>query len=168
MQLQEAQERFVQSWGTLGSSWGINRTMAQIHALLLITAEPISTDDIMERLNISRGNANMNLRALIDWALIHKVHKPGERMEYFGAEKDMWHVAMRIMRERRKRELEPIMDTLMQLKRVEGNDSADKKEFERVIQDIDDLADRADTVMRKMERADQNWFLTKVLKLFSN
>ena len=72
MNLEEAKNKFIQSWGTLGSQWGINRTMSQIHALLLVSAEPLSAEDVMEQLNISRGNANMNLRALMDWGLVTK------------------------------------------------------------------------------------------------
>ena len=83
MQLDEAKEKFTQSWGTLGSSWGINRTMAQIHALLLVTNKPLCAEDIMASLQISRGNANMNLRALMDWGLVHKEFKTGERREFF-------------------------------------------------------------------------------------
>ncbi|MCB0624548.1 MAG: transcriptional regulator, partial [Saprospiraceae bacterium] len=81
MDLREGKEKFIQSWGALGSSWGVNRTMAQIHALLLISPEALSADEIMEDLMVSRGNANMNLRALIDWGLVYKELKPGERKE---------------------------------------------------------------------------------------
>ena len=70
MELPEAKERFIQAWGGFGSQWGINRSMAQVHALLLVSPDPLSTEDVMEQLNISRGNANMNLRALIDWNLV--------------------------------------------------------------------------------------------------
>src|SRR6188474_963118 len=112
MKLNEAQDKFIQAWGTLGSSWGINRTMAQIHALLLVSPDALSTEEIMEDLNISRGNANMNIRALLDWNLVYKELKPGERREYFSAEKDIWKVATQVIRERRKRELEPVLKVL--------------------------------------------------------
>jgi DNA-binding transcriptional regulator GbsR (MarR family) len=112
MTLQEGKEKFIQSWGTLGSNWGINRTMAQIHALLLISQEALSADDIIEELQISRGNANMNIRALIDWGLVYKELKPGERREFFVAEKDMWEVVKNIIIQRKKRELEPMLRVL--------------------------------------------------------
>ena len=89
MKLTEGKEKFIQAWGTLGSSWGINRTMAQVHALLLIAPESLCAEDIMEELNISRGNANMNIRALMDWRLISKELKSEERKEFFSAEKDI-------------------------------------------------------------------------------
>src|SRR5438046_438408 len=108
MKYNEAKDKFIQVWGKLGSSWGINRTMAQVHALLLISPEPLSDEDIMEELKISRGNANMNLRELINWGLVEKEHVKGERREFFSAEKDIWKVAMQIAKERKKRELEPV------------------------------------------------------------
>src|SRR5687767_12397122 len=123
MQLQEAQEKFIQAWGTLGSNWGINRTMAQIHALLLISPSALSTEEVMEQLNISRGNANMNIRTLIDWGLLYKELKSGERREFFYAEKDMWKVFKQIAKERRKRELEPIFKILDDISQVEGDAS---------------------------------------------
>src|ERR1700741_4977652 len=101
MKYNEAKDKFIQTWGTLGSSWGISRTMAQVHALLLISPEPLSTEEIMEDLKISRGNSNMNVRDLIDWGLVYKELKAGERKEFFRAEKDIWKVAKQIIKERR-------------------------------------------------------------------
>ena len=77
--LNEARSRFLQCWGEMGSCWGINKTMAQIHALLMVHEEPLSTDEVMRELNISRGNANMNLRSLVDWGLVRRSFKKGER-----------------------------------------------------------------------------------------
>src|SRR3954471_20846731 len=99
MELKEAKDKFLNAWGTLGSNWGINRTMAQIHALLLISPNSLSAEEIMEDLKISRGNANMNLRDLIDWGLIYKEIKAGERKEFFHAEKDIWKAAKQIIKE---------------------------------------------------------------------
>src|SRR5215213_9868774 len=126
MKLAEARNQFIASWGAFGSQWGINRTMAQIHALLLVSADALSADDIMEQLNISRGNANMNIRELINWGLVERILQPGERKEYFTAEKDIWRVARQIVKERKKRELEPMIKMLDQLGHVEG-DKKDKK-----------------------------------------
>ena len=87
MKLSEAKQQFVQSWGSLATQWGINKTMAQVHALMMCTSGPLNQDQIMEQLDISRGNANMNIRELINWGLIERVILPGERKEYFTAEK---------------------------------------------------------------------------------
>src|SRR5580698_6523485 len=125
MQLAEAKARFIADWGRFGSNWGINRTMAQIHALLLVSPDPLNADEVMEQLNISRGNANMNLRELIDWGLVERVILPGERKEFFCAEKDIWKVSRQIVKERKKRELDPMIKLLGQLSDVEG-DKRDK------------------------------------------
>src|SRR5699024_8867951 len=105
---EEALEQFVLLWGEMASAWGINKTMAQIHALLYAESDPLDTDTIMQRLDISRGNANMNLRSLIKWQLIHKVHFKGQRKDFFTAEKDVWNIVATIVRERQHREVAPI------------------------------------------------------------
>ncbi len=109
---EEALARFILFWGEMASSWGINRTMAQIHALLYAVEEPLDTDDIMAWLQISRGNANMNLRSLMNWNLVRKVHVPGSRKDYFAAEKDVWEITAQIIRERERREIRPVIQQL--------------------------------------------------------
>ena len=167
MKLEEAKRNFVEAWGTLGTNWGINRTMAQIHALLMVSEQPLSTDEIMEILDISRGNANMNTRALIDWGLAERKIKLGERMEFFVGEKDIWKVAVKIIRERRKREIDPLRTTLRDLKMIDDKD--DKKEeyarFMKLLDDIDGFADSADRIADKMVLADKNWFFGTMMKL---
>lgn len=103
---------FVRRWGEMAQSWGISRTMAEIHALLFIATEPLCTDDVMEQLAVSRGSASTNLRQLINWGLIHRIHRRTDRKEYFEAEKDVWQMFETITRERRRREVEPIVETL--------------------------------------------------------
>jgi DNA-binding transcriptional regulator GbsR (MarR family) len=115
MELAEAKLKFIEAWGKLGSEWGINRTMAQVHALLLISPDALTTEEIMEQLSISRGNANMTLRDLISWGLVEKQHKAGERKEYFFAEKDTWAIARQVAQERKKRELDPMLKILNEL-----------------------------------------------------
>ena len=107
-----ANSLFIRRWGEMGATWGISRTMAEIHALLYLAAEPLCTDDIMDRLAISRGSASMNLRELENWGLIQRIHRRGDRKEYFEAEKDVWQMSETIMRERRRREVLPIMETI--------------------------------------------------------
>ena len=107
--LTDAVDRFVQLWGTMASAWGINRTMAQLHALLYATERPLDTDAIMARLSISRGNANVNLRQLVAWGLVGRVQMHGSRKDYFVAEQDVWALTATIIREREKRELRPVV-----------------------------------------------------------
>lgn len=164
MELEEAKKKFIHSWGVLGSNWGINRTMAQVHALLLISNEPISTEDIMEELQISRGNANMNLRALIDWGIVSKEFKPGERREYFVGDKDIWAVARQIARERRKKEIEPLLKVLEEAKEVKGRDK-ETKEFKQLVSDIEDFTSKVDGMFDKFIRSDEHWFYKTMLNM---
>lgn len=167
MNLTEAKQQFIQSWGVFGSNWGINRTMAQIHALLLIAPEALNADEVMEQLQISRGNANMNIRELMNWGIVDKVLKPGDRKEYFSAEKDIWKVAMRIMKERKKRELDPIINTMEDLKQVEADKKdAESKAFIDTMIQIQKFAKQADGALAGLIKADENWFTGTLLKLF--
>jgi DNA-binding transcriptional regulator GbsR (MarR family) len=167
MKLTEAKQQFISSWGAFGTHWGINRTMAQIHALLLVSPDPVTQDDIMEELNISRGNVNMNIRELISWGLVERVILPGERKEYFSAEKDIWKVVKMIVKERKKRELEPMLQLLDKLEEVEG-DKRDKniKSFVDTVSSIKKLGRQADKTLDTMIRADESWFVGGLMKLF--
>ncbi len=164
MDVHEGKEKFVQSWGTLGTQWGINRTMAQVHALLLISKYSLCAEEIMADLKISRGNANMNIRALMDWGLVYKELKPGERKEYFVAEKDMWDVVKKIIIQRKKKELEPMLKVLNEITGVEGN-CEHSEEFCKVIKDIKMFSCKADSALETLTRADANWFVGTFLKM---
>lgn len=110
--LTEAQELFILEWGNMGTSWGINRTMAQIHSLLYITGERLTMDQIIERLKISRGNASMNLRELMGWGMIRRFKRPGDRRDVYFSEHDVWHILARVVRERKRREIDPTVTAL--------------------------------------------------------
>jgi DNA-binding transcriptional regulator GbsR (MarR family) len=167
MKLTEAKQQFISSWGAFGTHWGINRTMAQIHALLLVSPDPLTQDDIMEELNISRGNTNMNIRELINWGLVERVLLSGERKEYFTAEKDIWKVVKQIVKERKKRELEPMLQLLDKLEEVDG-DKRDKnvKAFVDTISGIKKLGKQADKTLDTMIRAEESWFVGALMKVF--
>jgi DNA-binding transcriptional regulator GbsR (MarR family) len=167
MKLTEAKQQFISSWGAFGTHWGINRTMAQIHALLLISPDPMTQDDIMDELNISRGNTNMNIRELINWMLVERILLPGERKEYFIAEKDIWKVVKQIVKERKKRELEPMLQLLDKLEEVDG-DKKDKniKSFIEAVSSIKKLGKQADKTLDVMIRAEESWFLGTLMKFF--
>src|SRR5258705_1115853 len=167
MKLTEAKQQFISSWGAFGTHWGINRTMAQIHALLLVSPAPLTQDDMMEELNISRGNTNMNIRELINWGLVERVLLSGERKEYFIAEKDIWKVVKQIVKERKKRELEPMLQLLDKLEDVEG-DKKDKKvkTFVDTISSIKKLGRQADKTLDTLVKADEHWFLGTMMKFF--
>ncbi|GJQ29378.1 MAG: hypothetical protein HBSAPP03_12620 [Phycisphaerae bacterium] len=114
--LREAQDRFVAVWGQMAGAWGVSRTMAEVHALLYIVGEPMNTDDVMERLQISRGNASMSLRALLDWGIVERAHKRGDRKEYFVAEQDVWTLFRAIVRQRITREVDPLLAALYEIR----------------------------------------------------
>ena len=130
-QLRTAQDLFIRRWGEMGQTWGINRTMAEIHALLYITAQPLCTDDVMERLHISRGNASMSLRALCDWGIIRRLHKRGERREYFESLSDVWEMFSIIAAERKRREMDPVLETIKQCKKMLDEGSLGKSAASR-------------------------------------
>ncbi|HXD93698.1 MAG TPA: transcriptional regulator, partial [Bacteroidia bacterium] len=109
MQLSEPKQQFINAWGTMASNWGISRSMAQVHAILLSSSVPLNTNQIMDELQISRGSANTNLRELMDWELIWKIHKSGERLEYFEAEKDPWKIFKYIARAKKRKEIDPLL-----------------------------------------------------------
>ncbi|HLO52993.1 MAG TPA: helix-turn-helix domain-containing protein [Saprospiraceae bacterium] len=165
MNYQETKEEFIQLWGSLGSNWGINKAMAQIHAILLASENPMTTDEIMEELKISRSNSNLNIRALIDWGLVYKKHVAGDRKEYFIAEKDMWQVAIKIMRERRKREIEPLIRDLKRLSDFETKSYEDKK-FKNLLDQTVELSEKLSSIGNAVEKVDKNSFFKWIMKLF--
>jgi len=118
VQLRTAQDLFIRRWGEMGATWGINRTQAEIHAFLYIVGLPLCTDDVMERLNISRGNASMSLRALCDWGIIRRQHRRGERREYFESLGDVWEMFSIIAAERKRREMDPVLETIRQCQQM--------------------------------------------------
>jgi DNA-binding transcriptional regulator GbsR (MarR family) len=111
-ELDRVRERFILHWGEMAPLWGINRTMGQIHALLLISPESLSANEIMNELQISRGNVSMALRELIAWGIVSRVHIKGERREFYTTEKDVWKMFRIIARERKKREVDPTINVL--------------------------------------------------------
>jgi DNA-binding transcriptional regulator GbsR (MarR family) len=110
--LEEVEQEFVDLWDTMSSLWGISPTMARIHGLLYITGAALSMDDIMERLAISRGNVSMNLSKLVEWGLVRRVHKRGDRRDYYESLSDVWEMFTLVASQRKRREIDPILTTL--------------------------------------------------------
>lgn len=164
MELHEGKAKFIESWGTMATDWGINRTMAQVHALLLIAPEALTADEVMQELNISRGNANMNLRALIDWGLVFKQLRAGERKEYFVAEKDIWEVVRRIILRRKQRELEPMLKILDELSSVKG-DTPEATNFARMVSDLKMFTHKANQTLDVFAKSNADWFTNIFLRM---
>ena len=165
MEFKEAKNKFIQTWGALGSQWGINKTMAQIHALLMVSHEPVSMEDIMEELQISRGNASMNLRALMDWGIAYKEYKAGERREFFTAEKDLDELAVKISRERSKREIKPALKVLKEVSSIKSDNTEAEKHFVDQTTKLYDFVLKADNVLDKITEYKDNWLAKLVVKI---
>jgi DNA-binding transcriptional regulator GbsR (MarR family) len=110
--LHQVEDQFVDLWDTMSRLWGISSTMARIHGLLYITGAALSMDDIMERLAISRGNVSMNLSKLVEWGLVRRVHKRGDRRDYYESLTDVWEMFTLVANQRKRREIDPILTTL--------------------------------------------------------
>lgn len=165
MKLEEAKQQFIDTWGALGSEWGINKSVAQVHALLLSSSNPISTDEIMKSLVISRGNANMSIRQLIDYGIVYKKHIAGDRKEYFVAEKDVLKWAMKIAIMRKKKELDPVMDILKELSVATANEKSDDgKEFHNTVKEIQELTEQLEKIANKVFASNRADLLIKLFK----
>ncbi|MBF8150334.1 ArsR family transcriptional regulator [Winogradskyella sp. F6397] len=165
MEYQEAKEKFISTWGSLGSLWGINKAMAQIQALLFISTQPLSMEDIMEDLKISRGNTSMNLRHLMDWGIVTKVIVSGERKEFFTTEKDVQELARTVAKERSRREIRPVIKVLEEVSSIKDDGTEKSKELIKQTKALNQLTQDLDTLMNKMVNQKQNWLTKSVLKL---
>jgi DNA-binding transcriptional regulator GbsR (MarR family) len=111
-QAEQLIKQFVEHWGLMARAWGINSTMGELFALLYITGKDWTADDLRHWLGVSRGNVSMNLRELLSWGVVHKVHRAGERRELFRAETEVWTLFRKILTERKRRELDPTLHVL--------------------------------------------------------
>ncbi|HKK40706.1 MAG TPA: hypothetical protein VJ949_14890 [Cryomorphaceae bacterium] len=166
MEIKEAQLEFIQTWGSLGSSWGIPKSMAQIHALLISTPHELTAEEIMDRVKISRGNANINLRELNNWRLVAKVNKLGERKEFFKADHDIWNMARNIVIERKKRELEPVMRFLNNMESTDftGNEM-EIAHFKNLVSELKEFVQQLDKLSEMAIRFNDNVVFKKMIKM---
>jgi DNA-binding transcriptional regulator GbsR (MarR family) len=165
MEYQEAKEKFISTWGSLGTLWGINKAMAQIQALLFISTKSLSMEDIMEQLQISRGNTSMNLRQLMDWGIVTKELVPGERKEFFKTEKDVQELARIIAKERSRREIQPVVKILKEVSAIKDDGTEKTKELIKQTTALYDLTETADAMLNKIVSHQQNWLTRSLIKL---
>lgn len=150
--LNEVRDNFIAQWGTFGSHWGINRTMAQIHALLMTGTEALSTDEVMQRLSVSRGNAHTNLKELVSWGLVRIVIKKGDRKEYFDAERDVWKIFTIILRERQRREIDPALELLRNCQEeTKGLKGAEAEVFRNQVKELEHFVSFARNIGSKVD-----------------
>lgn len=144
---QEEFERFIETWGSMGQFWGINRSMARIHAYILLSEGPVDLDSVSEHLSISRGNASMSLKELRNWGVIKRVHVAGDRKDYYVSEPDMWKMFFRIGIERKKREFDPLLESLRDI--IEEGDVGSSEKVSGRLNDMEGILSTMDKVMVK-------------------
>lgn len=160
--LKSVEDQFILAWGRMSAAWGINRTMAQIHALLLISGRPYSMDQIIERLHISRGNASMNLRDLCDWGLITRFRNPGDRKDIYQCQGDILDMIVRVIRERKRREIDPTFGVIRDCLAMIPEDQKLTSEGEEIshrlegLLEVFGLADRIYSQMFETEQSNRD------------
>ena len=138
--LNDAKDEFIAQWGALGTQWGINRTMAQIHALLMTSPRAMCTDQVMEKLEVSRGNAHTNLKELVNWGLVRMIVIRGDRRDFYEAEKDVWQIFTIIARERKRREIEPALALLNKCaEETKGLKGEEAETFHRQVKELEEF-----------------------------
>jgi DNA-binding transcriptional regulator GbsR (MarR family) len=142
--LRDAHAAFIAAWGDMATTWGVPRSMAEVHALLFIDGGSFNTDQLMARLGISRGNASMTTRTLVEWGIVQRSHCKDDRRDYFRAEQDVWRLFATVIRTRKRREVDPLVALVDRCRaaasKVPQDASADARErtrdFERKLEDI--------------------------------
>ncbi|MBS1717412.1 MAG: MarR family transcriptional regulator [Armatimonadetes bacterium] len=154
--LERAEDLFILEWERMSSSWGINRTMAQIHALLFITGRPMDVNDIILRLGISRGNASMNLRELLDWGIVRRWRRPGDRKDLYISEADPWQMFVRVVRERKRREIDPTMDAIKEVISKLPNEKTEQVAIMRTrLESLMEIFDLIDVAYKQVFSSDE-------------
>jgi DNA-binding transcriptional regulator GbsR (MarR family) len=138
---------FVESWGSMGSLWGINRSMARVQALLLATKEPLGLEEVASELKMSRGNASMCLKELRNWGVVRRINLTGERRDFYIAETDIWSMAFRIATERKKREFDPALQALRKVLNSTGKDDEIVRER---LGELEELLASVDRVLQRV------------------
>ena len=134
--LSSVQQKFILHWGEMGTSWGINRTVAQVHALLFISPKPLNADDIVDTLGVARSNVSTSLKELQGWGIVKRVHLPSDQRDHFESMKDVWKMFRVVLDERKKREIDP---TMRMLRECIAEADADKETDEYTEQRLRDL-----------------------------
>lgn len=165
--LSQIQEAFINQWGVLGAQWGVTKTMGQIQALLMVSEEPLTTDDMMTRLQISRGNAHGGIKDLVNWGLAQKVIVKGDRKDYYTAEKDPWQIFFIVARERRRREIEPLLKLLHEVQSESAPLRSNQgKAFHHQMNELVDFVELGDAALKTVANAERSrlsrWLLNLI------
>jgi len=164
--LEQSKDEFIAEWGALGPAWGMTRTIARIHALLMVSDHPLTTDDIMEALTISRGGTHGALKELAAMGIVQSAIRKGERKETFVGEKDPWKVFCAIMRERKRREVEPVLAVLDRcLEATTDLKGEAARSFTHQLLQLKDFVDAGDRVMEKIGNSERGTILKWMMGL---
>lgn len=163
MELSATLSRFVLHWGEMGTRWGVNRTVAQIHALLYITGRPMHAEEIADTLSVARSNVSTSIRELQGWNLVKLVHLAGDRRDHFETATDVWELLRTVVRERQRREIAPTVQVLRELL-ADPAISKDPADAKRRMRETLELLETLTAWSDEMLRLDTDT-LTKVLKL---
>lgn len=163
--VRRAQDQFILEWERMSSSWGINRTMAQIHALLFVTGKALDVNEIIQRLDISRGNASMNLRELMDWGIVKRFRRPGDRKDSYASETEPWQMFVRVVRERKRREIDPTADAIRECLQLlpESDQSEDAKVLRARLEGLLDVFGIIDAAYKQAFASDEALNMLKSL-----
>lgn len=164
MEFTEAKQEFVKKWGDFAVTWGVNKTLGQIHGLLLVSNKPLASEEIKNHLSISSGSVNMNLRALLEWELIYKTKITENRKEYFEAEKNIWKVFCQIVHQRKRKELDPMIEILIKMTEVEGT-CDESKEFCKVVKDLSLFSSKAEVALSNIIKSEPNFLVSAYMKM---
>jgi DNA-binding transcriptional regulator GbsR (MarR family) len=134
--LSPVEQKFILHWGEMGTRWGVNRTVAQVHALLYISPRPLNADDIVEALGVARSNVSTSLKELQGWGIVKLVHVLGDKRDHFESMKDVWEMFRVVMDERKKREFDPTMRMLHECMREAGKDKATDEYTEERLREL--------------------------------
>ncbi|VAW91070.1 Transcriptional regulator [hydrothermal vent metagenome] len=166
MKLTPIMQKYILHWGEMGTRWGVNRTVAQIHALLYLSPEPLHAEEIAETLSVARSNVSTSIKELQSWGLIRVSHMMGDRRDHFESLKDLWEMFSVIMEERKRREIDPTL-TMLRACELEGNN--DHETSEEIKQRISDVREFMETISSYYEQMRQvpSPTLIKLIKLGS-
>jgi len=153
----ETKTSFIESWGKLGVNWGVCKTMGEIHGLLLIACKPLSADEITQELCISRANVTINMRELLEWGLAYKINKEGDRKEYYIAEKSLFKIFRQVLANRKRKELDPLIELLEQCGNVQSKCS-ESRDFQTFLEDLKFFTQKADSAIDLLTNSDPKWF----------
>ena len=157
-------EKFIVHWGEMGTRWGVNRTVAQIHALLYLSPTPLNAEEISETLNVARSNVSTSLKELMSWGLIKVNHILGDRRDHFESMKDMWDIFNCVVEERKKREIDPTLTLLRQCELEAESDKETPEEIKLRIKNMTEFLETLSTWYEKM-RGVPTATLIKLMKL---